>query len=251
MKNLILLLMLLVCFACNESELTNFAEPDAIYFQLEKTDFTTHYTYWDDWLNYKGDSVPLSFGAVPKDHEAYKEKDTLWLQLNLLGNMASFNRTFKISINHSLSTAKEGVHYKALNTEYPFPKDTIRTSFPIVFYNDESLGEEPYILYLELEENEDFILGLEKRTHVRIQVYNDVVRPKIWDQYLYSHLGPYSKAKHRVILLTNGAKILPNTLEEYKEMGGYYSIYHMRAPMNAYLEANEVYDENGERINPW
>ncbi len=251
MKNYILLLLILLGVgACSESELTQFSEPDAIYFQLKETDFNMHYSYWDDWLAYKGDSLIFTFGGIPKESESYKTEDTLWIQVNNLGTLPSHERFFKVSVN-SQSTAEEGVHYQSLESAYEFPIGEWYTSFPVVFYNHESLGETPYTLHLDLEQNEHFILGLEGRTSVRIQIYNDVVEPQIWDQYLYTHLGPYSKAKHRVILLTNGGRVLPHTSQEYNAMGGYYNIYYMRGDMNAYLKANEVYDENGERIQPW
>ncbi len=250
-KYIVLFSILLGIMACEESELTNFSEPDAIYFQLEKTDSSFHYSYWDDWLNYRGDSLDISFGAFPEDHEAYQKVDTFWLQVNLLGNIAEQDRSFKVVVNEHLTNAVEGTHYKAVNDEYIFPKNSVCTFFPLIFYNDSSLGEKPYTLALELVENDDFILGLEGRTNVRFHIYDDVVMPPIWDLYIYRHLGPYSKAKHRVILLTNGGKVLPTTREEYSAQGGYYNIYYMRKPMNDYLEANEVYDENGIRIEPW
>ncbi len=252
MRNYIFLLLILTGItSCEESELTIFSEPDAIYFQLEKTDFSSSYTRWGDWIQYRGDSITFTFGGVPKYTDAYKEKDTLWLQVNVLGRNTPYDRPFKVVVNNSMTTAEEGVHYEALKSEYKFPNDTVRTSFPVIIYNDESLGETPYTLYLELEENDNFILGLEGRTNARIKIYNDVVKPAIWDQRLYVHLGPYSKAKHRVVLLTNGGRVLPNTIEEYNAMGGYSAIWRMRAPMNAYLKANEVYDENGVRVAPW
>lgn len=252
MKNYIYLLLSLVFLAaCEESELTNFKEKDAVYFQLEKTDYTKDPSYWDNWLKYEGDSVVFSFGGLEPDHPEYKEQDTVWLQVNLMGKMSSKARTFNVTINDVQTDAVEGTHYESLDSQYPFEADTVHTSFPVVVYNHETLGADPYTLDIVLEGNELFDLGLEGRLNARILIYNDVVKPLIWDQYIYRHLGPYSKAKHRVVLSTNGGELLPHTYEEYVEMGGYYNIYYMRKPMNTYLEENEVYDEDGNRVMPW
>lgn len=255
MKNYIYLLFLLGFFAsCEESELTMFSEKDSVYFQLREVDYDATPDYWDDWLDYKGDSIAYSFKAIPPESEAYLEKDTLWLMVNLTGVLKSHERQINISVNANESTAEEGVHYEALEMSYPFPADTMRATLPIILYNDESLGEEPFVLKLELEANDDFDLGLEGRTEARIQIYNDVVKPLIWDSKLYQWLGPYSKAKHRVVLLTNGGIPVPHTAEEYSALQkehGAYVVYYWKAPMNAYLIENEVYDEDGNRVMPW
>lgn len=252
MRNYIYLLIgILIFTGCEESELTNFNEPDAVYFQLRETDFSRSYTTWDDWLNYEGDSLVYSFGGIPVGHPDYLEKDTVWLQVNILGQMSAQERYFDLAVNQGGSTVEESVHYETLDAQYPLEADTVSTSFPVILYNHETLGADPLTLYLDLAENDDFILGLEGRTHVRIQIYNDVTKPEIWDRYLYTHLGPYSKAKHRVVLMTNGGKTVPNTVSEYYAVGGYYEVRTWRAPMNEYLEANEVYDENGDRVEPW
>ncbi|MCT4644480.1 MAG: DUF4843 domain-containing protein [Carboxylicivirga sp.] len=252
MRNYIYLMLGFVFFlSCEESDLTNFTEPDAVYFQLEKTDYSLYHTSWFNWLKYEGDSVTYSFGGLPIDHPDYKEKDTIWLQVNVLGRISSLDRNYKVEVNPSESTADESVHYEPLEGQYTMEADTVNTSFPVVILNHESLGEEPLSLYLNLVENDDFTLGLEGRTHARILIYNDVTKPEIWDQFLYGHLGPYSKAKHKVILMTNGGKIVPHTRNDYYAVGGYWEIRSWRAPMNEYLEANEVYDENGNRVEPW
>ena len=255
MKNYIYLLFILVFFAsCEESELTNFKEKDAVFFQLQETDYSMHSSNWDNWLKYEGDSVIFTFGGLEPDHPEFKEKDTVWLQVNLLGQMSVNERQYDVGINQSQTTAEEGIHYEALESQYSFGADTIHASFPVVLYNHESLGAEPYILDIVLEGNEAFDLGLEGRTNARIQIYNDVVKPLIWDQSFYNYLGPYSKAKHRVVLMTNGGFIVPHTFEDYMALRaaeGYWVIYYWKAPMNAYLEANEVYDENGDRVMPW
>lgn len=255
MKYYIYILFALIFFAsCEESELTNFKEKDAVFFQLTETDYSAHFTYWDDWLNYEGDSVVFTFGGLEPDHPEYLEKDTVWLQVNVLGQMSSQERFFDIGINLNNTTAEEGTHYEALESQYPFAADTIHASFPVILNNHESLGAEPYTLDIVLESNEAFDLGLEGRTNARILIYNDVVKPLVWDQYYYNYLGPYSKAKHRVVLMTNGGFVVPHTYEDYRALQsseGFYVIYYWKAPMNAYLEANEVYDENGNRVEPW
>lgn len=250
MKNYILgAFCVLFLVGCQESQLTSFEEHDAIYFQLEKTDYSSSYTNWDNWLDYKGDSVVYSFGNIPSDNDAYLSKDTIWIQVNVLGKKSASDRKVKLTVDNNTTTAVEGVHYAALNEEYIFPPNVVRTTIPIAIYNGETLGREPYVLGLQLEENGDFILGLEDRTTARIQIYDDYIKPTIWDDKLYNIFGTYSKAKHEVILLTNGGVLLPNTTQEYNKIG-YTKLFNMKAPMNAYLRSNEVYDENGNRVQP-
>ncbi len=235
---------------CEESELKSFKEKDAVYFQLMKIDYANvSYDKYDDWLDYKSNEVIVSFGAFPEDHSAYKEKDTITLQVNIMGMVTSEDRYFKIKVNAEKTTAEEGLHYDDPGTRFLFPADTVRTSFPIVFHNHESLGEEPYVLYLELEESDDFDLGLEGRLEARILLYDDVVQPPIWDDYLFKHFGPYSQAKHKVITHVNGGIPIPVDLQEYIAL--YKEMTMWRSKMNEYLEENEVYDEYGLRVEPY
>lgn len=255
MKNYIYLLFTLVFFAsCEESELTNFEEKDAVFFQLEKTDYDKHFSYWDDWLDYEGDSLVFTFGGLGMDNPDYLVKDTVWLQVNLLGHMSAVDRNFNVEVNTELTTAEEGIHYEALEAQYTLGADTTKALIPVVLYNHETLGADAYTLDIAIKSNDTFDLGLEGRNNARLLIYNDVVKPEIWDQYYYNDLGPYSKAKHRVVMMTNGGITVPHTYADYQALRathGYWVVYYWRAPMNAYLEANEVYDENGNRVQPW
>lgn len=242
MKKLIYIALLaFVMGACNESELTNFAEQDAIHFELDDD--------LEDNYYYLGDSLIYTFGGLSDQSDYYAEVDTLWLPLDLLGWLSGNDRDILLEVDQDETTATEGVHYEALADGYLLQADSIRTIVPVILYNDESLGEDPLVLTIRIVENDDFKLGLQKGHQVRVIIYNDVVKPPVWESHLKGQFDVYSMVKHRLILELNGEIPLPVTVDEYWD--NYWDIRRWSNDLNDYLTENEVYDENGNRIYPY
>ncbi|MFV0553924.1 MAG: DUF4843 domain-containing protein [Mangrovibacterium sp.] len=255
MKKYIFIILALFLASCQESELTSFNEPDAIYFQLIETDYSSSYQYWDDWLDSEEDYVVCDFGGLPASSI---EKDTLWVQVNVLGRESASDRVFDVVYDDFNSTAEEGVHFEALKDDYFMPKDTVFTKIPFVIYNTDDLGSSPIILAAELKANENFELGLTGRTNVRVMIYSTLTKPTIWAAYYESYFGAYSEVKYKILIDLNQGKLLANDWTDVEparvELGvNSYPLYlanTLKPAMNKYLKENEVYDENGNLIEP-
>lgn len=87
--------------ACQENEMTDFENDGAVYFQLNAT-------YWAE----VADSIVYSFAG--KD----VTECTVNLQVDLMGMAVDRDREVRLAIDPELTTAEEGLHYRALETSY-------------------------------------------------------------------------------------------------------------------------------------
>ena len=94
--------------------------------------------------------------------------------------------------------------------------------------------------------------GISYRQEATIVSSNLLPPIPYWDGYYSSYFGPYSRVKHRYIL----SELKLNTFvkfEDYTEWNKLNSsqktAYGMQ--MNNFFAENEIYDEYGQRIEPW
>ena len=59
-------------------------------------------------------------------------KDTLWIQLQIMGARKDFDRNYKVVVVADSSTGKEGVDFDKLADEYIFHRNVGVDSFPLV-----------------------------------------------------------------------------------------------------------------------
>jgi len=242
-KILYFLITMILLNSCEESELTIFDSKDALYF-----DFNQNLPHEDPD---RKDSINYSFGALDKDHPDYLEKDTVWCKLRVQGNSSSKARKLILKVDESLSTAIVSTHYEALLNDYILPADSLNIIIPFILFNDESLGADPIYLVININENENFDIGVEGQQRAKIKIYDEVTKPPIWDQFLYRYFGPYSLVKHKLILELNGGISLPTTYDEFVEINSDWSIWYWGNWLYDYLMENEIRDENGDIIEPY
>jgi len=245
MKHLLYFLIIAALFvACEESELTMFSSKDALYFDLNKDAYRDIYSDPD-----KGDSTTVTFGGIDPTSPEYEKFDTLWVRVKVLGTNSPIDRNFVIEANEELSTAVEGINYEAFKESYKFTADSFYVEIPLIILNDENLKEEEVVnLYVDIVSNENFDKGLEKNHQIKIKILNDVVKPDIYDYWLYWYFGPYSKVKHRLIMELNGGIPIPDNMDDYWTLRWDGSLYYWKTLLVTHLEENDVYDENGELI---
>lgn len=219
--------------ACQENEMNTFDSEGAVYFQLVS-----------NWSN-KVDSVIFSFAGNPLD------KDTVWLQVDLMGEAVDYDRTLKVSVDAENTTAVEGLHYEALQPSYILPAGAYQMQVPVVLYNkDPMLESKTFQLAVQLEPTVDLQLGLTSRTKARIQISSMLEKPVYYDILLVLYFGPYSRCKHELCIQVLG-RDFPATNEECLA-----DIYYWMAAgsyMDAYFYDNYpiIDPETNLPIEPW
>ena len=211
--------------ACQTNDEKLFSDSSSIYFDLNGVD---------------KDSIVWTF-AKTTDVEHVLE-----IPLEIAGYQANHDRTFKVKVNHELTTAQEGLHYKAIQEEQILPKNSFTTVLPItLYYKDKTLDNQSVSLQLDIIPNENFRNETIDRQTVCIKISNYLPKPKYWDMiYGPNYFGEYSKVKHKLILSVCGLDELPRyKYENRKALCGYGYV------MKNYFETNyPVYDENNQII---
>ncbi len=234
MKQVLNVLPVLLLFSfftgCKKNEIEQYKEKEAVYF-----------------LSFNAnDSIVYSFAGKTK------KTDTLYLDVKLLGNKLNAGKKYKIVVRENLTTAKEGIHYKKPEDHYVFPADTFDGKLPIVVYNkDEALSTRSVKLDLEIISTDELNAGYPSKSHARIVITNQLVKPVYWNGLLVIFYGEYSKVKHETCIRLQGHDF---PISEPLAMAPPYSIsYWMSYGRIAakYFTDNIVYDENGNRIMPW
>lgn len=217
--------------ACQENEMTDFENDGAVYFQLNTTDWTE-----------VADSIVYSFAG--KDVTEY----TVNLQVDLMGMAVDRDREVRLAIDPELTTAEEGLHYRALETSYVLPAGAYTMQIPVtILGTDPRMENQAFQLAIRLEPSADLGLGLSQRTLARIQFSAMLTKPYYWDAtYAW---GEYSKVKHEKMIEMFGIDF-PTTYEEYWEDYEMWDAY--ANVLSQWFDENyPVYDENGNLIDPW
>lgn len=226
--SIIFLCSLLV--GCQENEMNTFDNEGAVYFQLNATN-------WSDM----SDSIVYSFAG--KD----EMKVTLNLQVDLMGEAVDYDREICLIIDQKLTTAKEGVHYQALETSYILPAGAYTMQIPVtILGSDPDLEKKMVQLALQLKASNDLALGLSQRTLARVQFSSVLTMPYYWEEFLW---GKYSRVKHEKLIELFGVDF-PAAEDEYREDFSTWNAYCNA--LSQYFDENyPINDEHGNPIDPW
>lgn len=232
MKKILIFIIGTCClfYACSENDRMVYDSKPSVYFAD---------------LNSGADSVVYSFTATPK------MKDTVYFKVKLLG-FTSIDREYRVKINPE-STAEVGVHYEALKGMYIYPAGKEFVLLPICIMKSPDLDTSIVTLSFRLETTEYLDAEYLNQISGRLIVTNQQVKPEYWDTLFYLYFGEYSKVKHRICAIIMGHDF-PLTKEETLGWGGlsYYAYWmHAGRDAAAYFAENEVYDENGRKIEAW
>lgn len=229
--SMIFLCSLLV--GCQENEMNTFDNEGAVYFQLSSD--------WNDMV----DSVVYSFAGK------IIEEDTLWLQVDLMGEAVNRDRALKLSVDAEHTDAIDGTHYAPLLPEYILPSGAYQMQVPIILYNkDPQLDNATFQLVLQLEPTKDLQLGLTERTKVRILLTAMLMKPSYYEDGLSYYFGAYSKRKHEICIQVLGMDF-PATYEEFSNNWDFWVAAGSYMD-NYFYENYPIIDpETNMPIEPW
>lgn len=225
MKNILLMVILLSLSlsSCKENERMVYNDKAGLYFGIIEG----------------ADSISFSFTMVKED------QDTLNLFVRLLGQPTNYDRKFKIKLNEG-STAIANKHFKALESEYTLEKNKVSVNVPIYIFKTADLETNIVSLDFSIVEDDVFSIGYLDKNRMRYFITNQLVKPSYWDSPLSLYFGEYSKVKHQVCVDIMGGDF---PLKQDSANNQYYMRVGRTAAM--YFALNEVYDENGRRIETW
>lgn len=221
-------MLLLVMAACESGQEKFFDDTASIYFNLSDT---------------QKDSITWSFAkTVAQEH-------MVEIPLEIAGYSTDYDRKYKVEVDEGRTTAKAGLHYKALEEEYVFPKGSFKANFPLVVYcKDLLLDSVAVCVQINLIPSEDFGNITADRQTVKVCVSNFLQKPSMWDNvYGKKYFGPaYSRVKHKLILQVCKLDDLPAYNSSTRNLLVGYGMV-----MKNYFEENyPVYDENSQIIEP-
>jgi hypothetical protein len=153
---------------------------------------------------------------------------TLWINMGAEGLVRDYPRTVTFKQESAIDgneDAVSGVHFvpfddPQVKAQYVIPAGAATASFPIILLRDPSLQESARTLRIVLEENEHFLLSVNKYKLYRNIVFVDMLtRPSEWADIFF---GTYGEAKHRFMIEMIGQLIDDEWLNENIWMPYYY-----------------------------
>ena len=182
-------LFFLLLSACNKAAYMPYHSSDNIYFNFDDVSTTDR------------DSIVYTFAYTPGI-----ESDTIWLPVRISGLRTDNDRTYKVAVTDSGTTAKAGTHYAALQPEYTIPAKTGIDSFPLVIYNtDTLLTQRSVMLNLHLVATGSLGTEMPSLINARIIISNKLEKPIWWNMWMG---GYYSQIKHELFLISVGVQDL-------------------------------------------
>lgn len=244
MKYILLTILLLggFLFGGCEKDLDTYSGGSGIYFNN------------NEMLN---DTISVAWGMKPSDERSQR----LTLQVDLYGNVVSYDRKFSIEIVSSEDDtlrAEEGVDYETLPLEYVIPANKASVEIGISLKRRENLSEKPRRFTVKLVENEELQFLYSRQVMVDsvnyryldfqrvIYMTEDFPQPSWWNREGQSRFGDFSQKKASLICdvmnIDREVWLGPVGFGDFTQ--GYLS--YVGKAMHQYLQKNPTLDEDGE-----
>lgn len=216
MKKIIILLLVIVSlFSCNEAEMFRYNSGNYLSFNE----------------NAKIDSVDVSFFFHPGEN-----KIEVPLVLNLTGDLLSEDKEFLLTVDDSSTATNEDYN---LPENMVFAKDKVSDTLYLSINKTDKLDLERLKLVLRIEDNNNFKAGFKDYSYKKIYFSNLVSTPEWWNSDITSfYLGEFSAEKYLLFCEVIGKTDLEG--EELSQVRQYALTF------KRYLEENPAYEKNGD-----
>ena len=200
----------MVFVACKKDETPLFDTTENVYFDFTPNDPSD-----------KTDSLLYSFAYFPD-----KGEDTVYVPIRISGFRVAQERTFILETVDSTTTAKPGVHFKALEKEYVMKSDSGVCMVPLILYNkDTVLKSKTLTIGLTLKPSKDFGVAFKLQNKGIVKFSNRLEKPNWWNTWA-GELGDYSRVKHELFIRVSGATELGTNLQDFNTIPK--ALYHTR-----------------------
>ena len=238
MKNFILIISLLFCFACQESEFTLYEGGELIKF-YNRIENKVDPSYYPPRAI---DSTAFTFIFELPSMVEFQ----IPVVVKISGQSAAVDRSFTLVADES-STAVSDVHYKALPNSFTLRKGLYEDTVYVTLMRDVSLKTETVRLSLTLIDGGDFSVGVENKDIYVVNFSDKVDIPVWWSGFVPYVYGDYSEVKYRVLVKVSGEIDHSSFGWGYmREFTRRANIYFKENPNEfAHDEFGDVLDENG------
>lgn len=147
------------------------------------------------------DSLNFSFG----DQVMTYTRHIVYVPVKKMGTRAEQEMKYKVSLNKARSTATEGLHFTALEEEYPLLTDSVNAWLPVELIRDELSEEEViYKIVLDMEASADFELGSKENLQAVITFNNYLEEPNWWKEIFGKKTVKYHRGMYQQIIAYYG-----------------------------------------------
>lgn len=135
-------------------------------------------------------------------------RDTIWIPVKISGKRVNHERRFALQVTDSASTAKSNTHYEALKPFYLMPADSGSVQVPVVLLNAPGLESASVRLTFVVSGGEDFKTQLPAKLRTKSLLFSNRLEMPSWWMFWMGELGPYSRVKHQLFLISSGTRDL-------------------------------------------
>lgn len=191
------------------------------------------------FVKHVNDSTLGSFLALPNADEM-----PFPLVVELVGNLATTDRHFNISLMDSQTTAPAANY--SIPESFVFRANRTTDTAWITLKKTEDIAITPVRLVVRLQESEDLMVGQIDYSAAIIQISNVISQPQWWNTTVSgTFLGNYSDKKYRLFIdVTGRADIDAANLAEVR----LYTIMFKNYLLREKDEGRTVYEENGAEM---
>lgn len=192
--------------------------------------------FWGGVNTVTADSIGYNFILLPTS----QTKDTIYLPLRIMGDVADYDREVELEIVDS-SSAKEHIVFEI------GPKKVRANSFtdsiPVYINRTPDMTTKILKLYVNLLPSKDFKVGYDQYKDFKVSITDQLV-PPTWSFTFAAVFGQFSMVKFRFMVATLQRVTFPNLPSELAAMGS-----KCKVALAAYEAANgPLYDENGLQV---
>lgn len=126
------------------------------------------------------------------EHPEVLTLDTIYIPVRIQGNRASYDRTIKVSVVTTNTTATVGINYEALKAQYIMPADSGSIQLPVIIKKGDSrLNIAPVKIALQIQPNEDFISNPKMQN--TIVTFSNTIKEPVWWDFWYRYQSDFPK----------------------------------------------------------
>lgn len=190
----------------------------------ENPDFVYH-SQDNIYLDYEDTTariISYSFAYTPE-----KVEDTIFVPVKISGKIETYDRSFKLLVLDTATTAEPVLHYEPFKDAYTIPADSGAVQVPVVIYNkDPELADKTVSLAFALEATNDFQIDFPHLNYAKISFSNRLEEPTWW-MFWMGQLGLYSRVKHQLFLISTGTNDMPVMSEPDAYLRVPEALYHI------------------------
>lgn len=188
------------------------------------------------------DSLAFSFA----NYSSEITDTTFNVTVYVMGETSDLARTAEFGIDPSISTADASMY--SFPETLTIPAGKLSANLPVTVYRTEALKSAQVSLYIKVNENDDFKIGVNEQNHLLLKWSDILSKPNNWND-LEEFFGEFSLTKYRFIIDVLNIGTFDTNELSWAQMKNYQ--IELAEALRLYNEANPgnpLTDENGNLI---